>query len=261
MGFWSGVKNWLVGGDATDAIDPNLKHGDYMGGFIQNQLGGVGGRQAPQAQTAQLGPASQLAGTNQSQIRDQQTQVAGRLMQIMNGQAPGAGELAVNRQIGQATAAQQAAARMARGANAALAARNAARNTVDLGVAGAGQAAQAQLQDQANATGQLGALLGTTRGQDLDLASQNAQLAQQRALQQGAFQQQTNLANQGAQLQTTAQNDQATLGYLAQLLGIDTAQLNALLAKQQVALQDQGHLGSLLQAGGQVAAAAAGAPA
>jgi len=253
-----GITNWLFGGDATNAINDKLAHGDQMGGFIQQQLGGVNQRQAPIAQAAQLGQAAQLANGPQADARSQLGGVTSQLQRIMSGQQAGAGELAVNRQVGQATAAQQAAARMARGANAALAARNAARNTADIGVAGAGQAAQAQLQDQANATGQLGGILGQMRGQDIDLAAQNAQLQQQRMLQQGAFNQQTGLANQDAALRQMGMNDQASLGYLAQLLGVDQAQLQAQLAKQQIALQDKGHLGSLLQSLGTIGAAAAG---
>lgn len=236
-----GIANWLFGGDATNAIDPNLAHGAYTGGYLQNQLNTVGQRQAPMA------GAAQLAGGPQADARAQMGGVTGQLQRIMSGQQTGAGELAVNRQIGQATAAQQAAARAARGANAALAARLAARNTADIGVAGAGQAAQAQLQDQQGATSQLGQLLGNMRAQDIGFAGQNAQ-----------FQQQTGLANQGAQLQQTGMNDQARLGYLGQLLGLDQAQMQALLAKQQLGLQDQGHIGALLQGAGQIGAAAAG---
>lgn len=254
-----GLTNWLVGGDATDAINPNLKHGNEMGSFIQGQLGTVGDRQAPTSTAAQLGPAAQLDGSMQADARNQMGGVASQLQRIMSGQQAGAGELAVNRQVGQATAAQQAAARSSRGANAALAARQAARNTADIGVAGAGQAAQAQMQDQQGATSQLGSLLGGMRGQDIDMASQNAQLTQQQRVQQGAFNQQTGLANQQAQLAQTGMNDQANLGYLSQLLGVDQAQLNAMLAKQQIALQDKGHLGSLLQGAGTIGAAAAGA--
>ncbi|MGN6107230.1 MAG: hypothetical protein ACTHU0_19135 [Kofleriaceae bacterium] len=258
MSFWGGVKNWLFGGNATEGLNTRGENADFAQGFLRNQVSGLGGREAPRAQAAQLGSAAQLNGGPQDQVRQQQQQAVGHLQGIMSGQQAGAGELAVNRQVGQAGAAQQAAARMARGANAALAARNAARNTADIGLGGAQQASIAQMQDQANATGQLAGILGTMRGQDLDLAGQNAQLAQQRMLQQGQFNQQANLANQQAALAQTGMNDQAQMGYLAQLLGMDQAQFAAELAKRGLAQQDKGVFPGLLQAGGQVGAAFAG---
>jgi len=251
MGFWHGVKNWLVGGDATSGLNTQLPHGGFIGDYLQNQLDSG---QMPQATAAQLGPAAQLASGPQSEVRGRQMQTADFLGNVLSGQQAGAGELAVNRQVNQATAAQQAASRMARGSNAALAARNAARNTADLGVNGAGMAAQAQMSDQQNAAGQLGSLLGTTRQQDLGLAGQNAELSQQRNLQQGAFNQQANMLNPQLNLQQQGINQQS----LAQLLGLDQAQFQNELAKRGLSTQDQGHLGALLQSGGTIAASAVG---
>jgi hypothetical protein len=242
-----GISDWLFGGTAGNSINTQGANGAYAQDYLRNQLGSVGGRQAPQTTAAQLGAAAQLNGGPQDQARAQQQQTAGFLQGIMQGNRAGAGELAVNRQVGQATAAQQAAARMARGANAALAARNAARNTADISLSGAGQAAQAQMQDQNAAAGQLGGLLQGMRGQDIDFAGQNAQLAQQRMLQQGAFDQQTGLANQDARLRQMGMNDQASQNYLAQLLGMDQATFQRELAKQQMNAQDKGALGGLLQ--------------
>lgn len=252
MGIWSDAKQWMFGGGATEGLDTKGAHYGQASSYLQNALGGVNQRQAPTAQAAQLGSAAQLANGPQADARAQLGGVTGQLQRIMSGQQAGAGELAVNRQVGQATAAQQAAARMARGANAALAARNAARNTADIGLAGAGQAAQAQMQDQQGATNALGGILGQMRAQDIDLAGQNAQLQQQRMLQQGAFNQQTGLANQQAALQQMSLNDQAAQSYLAQMLGMDAQQFQREMAKRQLAAQDTGHLGSLLQGLGSI---------
>ena len=217
MGVWDSISNWLVGGDASGAIDPNLKHGNYIGGQLQNLIGNVGNQQL---------------NTGDAQgARNQMGMLANQLQGVASGQQKGAGEMAVDRQMGNAAAQQQALASMARGANTALAMRNAARNQADLSVNGAGQAQMAALQDQQGARGQLAGLLGQMRGQDLS----------QQGLQQQQFQNQ----------------NQAQLGALGQLLGLDQAQLQALLAKQQLSLQDQGHLASLLQQGGQIAASAA----
>lgn len=248
----------LFGGEATKDLKTEGENSAYAQGYLRDQLGSAVGRPAPTAQAQQLGPAAQLAGGPQDQVRAQQQQQAGYLQGIMAGDRAGAGELAVNRQVGSATAAQQAAARMARGANAALAARAAMRNTADIGLSGAGQAAQAQMQDQQMASGQLAGILGQTRGQDLEFAGQNAQLQQQRDLTQGQFGQQTNLANLQAQLQQTGMNDQATQAQLAQLLGIDQAAWERELQKRQIALGDRGSIGNIFNAGGQMLAQYAG---
>ena len=251
---WNYGQNLLVGGDATKNLDVGVRNYDAATGQLGDIARGAGSRAAPAATAARLGGPYQLAGGPQDQARAGMLGVADRLGAIAGGQAPGAGELAVNRQLGSATAAQIAAARTARGANAALAFRNAARNTADLGLAGAGQAAQAQMQDQAAANQQLGALYGGMRGQDIDVAAQNAQLGQQQMLQQGAFDQQAAIANLQAQLAQTGMNDAQQIQALGQMLGWDQARINAELAKVNAKMQDKGILPGLIQAGGQIAA-------
>lgn len=249
------AKDLLFGGKATQGINTQPGHYDQA----TNQLGQIataaGQRSAPTAATTQLGPAFQLAGGPQDQARAGLMGVTNRLGAIAGGQAPGAGELAVNRQVSSATAAQNSAARAARGANAALAFRNAARNTADIGLAGAGQAAQAQMADQQAANAQLGQMFGTMRGQDIDYASQNAQLGQQAMIEQARMGQSTALANLQAQLAQTGMNDQQQMQALGQMLGWDQAQIAAQIQKAQIAAGDKGILPGLLQAGGQIGAA------
>lgn len=257
MGTWGSIKNFLFGGDATEGMPTRPENADFMGNYIRTQLGGVQDRNAPMAQAAQLGPAAQLNPLDHLAARGQQQSLSDRLNSIASGTAKGAGEMAVDRQVGQAQAAQQAAAQMARGTNTALAMRNAARNTADIGLAGAGEAKMAAMNDQTQANQLLGGVLGQMRGQDIDVAGQNAGFQQQRMLQQGGFQQQTNLANQQSQLAQTGMNDQASLGYLAQLLGVDQATLQADLAARQMKMGDKGIFPTLLQVGGQIGAAAA----
>lgn len=218
---WHGVHDYLFGGGATEGIDAKPEHGQYMADYIQNQLGGVGDRQAPGFQSADA-----------TQSRGQMQSLADRLNSVARGTEAGAGELAVNRQVGQAQAQQTAQANMARGGNTAMAARNAARNTADIGVAGAGQAAMAQMNDQNAANQQLSGLLSNMRGQDIGIGQ----------------------GNQQSQLSQEQLNQQAQLGYLAQLLGVDQATLQAQLGKAQIAAGDKGIFPYLLQAGGQIAA-------
>lgn len=201
-----GIKNWLFGGNASGLIQTRPEDMSYAQGVVRQNLAN--------------GQAPQLNDQYQLQSRDQMNQLAQRLGLVAAGQAPGAGEMAINRQVGQAQAAQMAQANMARGANAMLANREAARNNVNLGVGGAGQAAIAQMQDQQNANAALGGLLGNMRQGDIGVAGQNAQLTQQ----QGAVNQ----------------------GWLNSLLGYDAAQQQAQQAKAGVMKDDKGTFGGIL---------------
>lgn len=134
-------------------------------GAQQGQIQGMIGQGAPQ-----------LQGGPQDQFRHQQLAQIAQLQAIAGGTQQGAGELAVQRQIANAQAAQQAQARMARGPNSALAYRGAANNTAALGLSGAGQSQQAAMGDQMNAQGMLAGALNNGRQQDIGFAGQNAQL-------------------------------------------------------------------------------------
>jgi hypothetical protein len=192
-----------------------------MGGQIGNVLfGGLGkptninsyipNNPQQQAINAMLGQnAAQLDPTQQAAFRQMQMQQAQQLQRIASGQQQGAGELAAQRQVNNALAAQQAQARMARGGgNAGLAMLNSARNSANVGLAGAGQAQQAALTDQMAAQNALSGVLNQGRGQDLTLAGQNAQLQQNQYGQNlGAL---TGLNSQ--QLGAAGQSMNATLG-------------------------------------------------
>lgn len=232
MGNWGGAAKGAAGGAAAGAaLGP---YGAAVGGVIGGALGYFsGGDDDEKKQLAHYAPATQglgsiaqlaqsryaptinaaqLNGYNMGQSRGGLMDTAGRLGGIASGQQQGAGELAVNAQLGRAAAAQNAAARMARGANAALALRNSMRNQADLGLAGAGQAAQSRMQDQASANAQLGQIYGSMYGQDANVAGQNAQLAQQAAL-----------ANQGAYMTQQQLNDTRQMQAYQQMLAWDAA--------------------------------------
>lgn len=272
MGIWDGIKNaagasrdFLFGNNdarnqALQEQNFQLQGGNYLRDYASQQLNGVQGRQAPTAQAAQLAAASQLAGGPQDQVRGRMLSLADQMGAVAGGQQAGAGELAVRRQADQAAANQFAMQNMARGANAGIMARAAARQLGDLGTNTAGMASTAALTDQMNARGQLAGLLQGTRGQDLDFAGQNAQLEQQRNLMQGQFGQQTNLANQAAALQQRGMNDQYGLGLMGQYLNVSDAELRARLARLGMLPEDKGMFGDLLQAGGTIGAAYAGRP-
>lgn len=260
-GFRDSANKWLFGDNEqrNQALDPSnfqMAGGDYLRQYAAGQLGGVQGRQAPTAQAYQMGQAAQLNGANQDQVRQQQMGLMAQMAGVADGSQMGAGEMATRRQAGQQAAQMFAGQNMARGAGAAGAARATARGLGDLGVNAAGMSAQSALTDQANARGQLAGLMGQTRGQDLDLAGQNAAFNQQRMLQQGQFGQQTNMANQAAQLQQRGMNDQYGLGLMGQYAGVSQAELQARMARAGMFQQDSGHAGDLLQMGGTLGAAA-----
>jgi len=257
----SGAKKWLLGDQgakdrALAEENFRLQGGDMLRGYAEQQMHGAQGRMAPMAQAAHLSPASQLAGGPQDQWRAQQMGLAGQLSGVASGQQMGAGEIAVRRQAAQQAAQIAGQTNMARGANAGIMARAAARGLGDLGVNASGAAGQAALQDQSAARGQLAGLLGQGRGADIDLASQNAQLDQQRNMLAGQFGQQTALANQQAALAQRGLNDQYGLGMLGQYAALSDAELRARMARAGLISQDNGNLGTLLQAAGPLMAAA-----
>ena len=74
----------------------------------------------------------------------------------------------------------------------------------------------------------------------------------QRIFQQAQLNQSTSLANMQARLQAMGMNDQAALGYMAQLLGLSTAEMQARMQADQLraAQRGGGHLGDVLGGAG-----------
>ncbi len=185
-------------------------------GAITAGMQGANGRAAPT-----IDPA----------FRNAQIAQMGQLQGIANGTQQGAGELGVQRQVGNALASQQGLARMARGSNAGLAQRGAAGQSAAIGLSGAGMSQQAALQDQQMAHGMLSQLTSAGRQGDLGVGQ----------LQQNQM----------------GMNDQAQLGYLSQLTGLSIAQLQAQAAEYAARASQPSFNSQLLSAGGQIGAAAA----
>lgn len=220
-----GLKTWLLGGtDKTPgdfAQDAQYAHEPQITGLINQGLAGLPNRAAPQ-----------LASGPQQQVRGMQMQQANQLQRIAGGQQQGAGELAVQRQMQNALAGQQAMARMRGAGGGGMLA--AARNSAGIGLNAAGMGQQAAMQDQMNAQGLLQNALAGTRGQDIGMAGQNASLQQN-------------------QMQL---NDQQYMALLQSLTGMDANKLAAQMSMYQTAQGQQGMLGPLLSAGGQIGGAA-----
>lgn len=243
------------GKDLKDAalIDPNAaryEHGDSLRRSASQQFRqATAGHTAPQADRTRVGNVNLLDQGRADQWRRQQMDLANRLTGIASGQQQGAGELAVGRQVNRALAAQQAQARMARGSNAGIGARAAARGAADVTLAGAGQAREAALSDQMAANQALAGVAQGARGQDLEAATQNMSAQNQAIFQQAGLDQATSLANMQARLQQAGMDQQAAIQYLAMLYGMDQAEMAARVG-QDVAQAQQ--VGAAVGAGGQI---------
>lgn len=186
--------------------------------------------QANTSQNVNLGNAAQAnaaqLNSQDAQFRNNQVALSNNLTAQMNGQGP---SLAAN----QYQAAQEAnlkgqmgAAAAMGGRNSALGGRQLAMNAASQGQQTARDVANIRTQEQLNATSQLANVSQTGRTQDIDLASQNAQLQQQAALENqkatnqfGLNQGQMNLQNQqfNAGVLNSRQDAQASLNQQANL--------------------------------------------
>ena len=226
---------------------------------------------APLAQTAQLGPAQRFQGaqldTGQSdQVRAGQQGVIQQLTDRASGKAPSAAELTLRASQDKNLKNQLALAASQPGVNPALAQRSLGRNLAESNQESGLQAAALRAQEQASAQDQLSNALNQTRGQDLSLAQNQAQLAQQTgmfnaeqgnqfALTQGQFNQQSGLANQQAQLNVSLANQDAQ--NRANMFNAEQGNQFALtqgqmnqnlsLANQQATLQNQAQVDNLTQ--------------
>lgn len=230
----------------------NLKAvaGGYSLGQVANngQVGNVNlGNAATVAPLTNLNGAQVGTGTQQQNAVAQQTAI-NNLNNIATGNGPNAATIAASQQAQQTSAAQMAAIASA-GGNPALAQRNAAAAAANAQQQGAANAVLGSAQEQLGAQGTLQSALGniTSTGQAIPLAqaqlNANQQLANQNLgnanaqqdataanatnLQQGSMNQQTNLANQQANISSTslaAQQYNAMLGAQMQQTSYDTAQ-------------------------------------
>lgn len=224
--------------------------GQILQGQLVNRIGQVGGSSGPSAQGAQINGASQfgslaqgllgqaqgqLTGGPQSQARQAQFDIANRIAgggtAISDAQAQDARE-ALRRQVDSQTAS-------ARGVNPAIALRQ-AQNTLATGNQQIQQqASQAALQEELGRQQAAAGLFGQARQGDLAAAGQLGQLGQAAAglrgqdlglaQAQAGFDQQTNLANQQAELQFRQLEDSLFTDLLNQGLSFEQAQQQAQL--------------------------------
>jgi len=175
---------------------------------FQKQLADIQARKAQQVQAAQInmGP--------QDQFRNAQMGLVSQLQNQAAGQGPSIAQMQL--QQGADRNLANAIAMRAGGQGGGLAMRNIAQQRADIGQQLAGQAGIQRLQEQQQAQQMLGGVAGGARGQDIGLATEQAQLGQQAAL-----------ANQNAALQQTALNDKMAGFYNTGLADLDMAQRSA----------------------------------
>lgn len=161
---------------------------------------------------------------NMSEFRNAQMSQLNQLQGIMSGQQQGAGELAVQRQYQNQLAAQQSAARMARGPMAGLAMQGARDQMAGAGINAMGMGQQAALGDQMAAHGMAANVSQAGRGQDM---------------------------------QHTQMDDAQRLAYLQQLTGMNAAELQAQVGAMQAANAKPSGLGSALSSIAPIVAALA----
>lgn len=194
----------------VDARGTQTMQAAQVGPAAQMQAAQLG--PAAQAQAAQLGPAATIAQGPQDQFRAQQMTLAQQLGQGAIGQGPSAAQaqlkLATDRNMSQSLAL----ALGARGGNQAGAMKQAQMQRALISQEAGGQSAALAAQEQQAAQQSLGAVLAGGRGADIGLATDQAGLQQQTALQQGQFGQQTALANAAATNTAAAQNADLTQG-------------------------------------------------
>ena len=146
----------------------------------------------------------------QSQFRTRQMSLADALQEQAAGRGPSLAESQLQRATDANIAQSMALAASQRGQTAGQGLRQIAQQSQAYQQQAARDAADMRIQEQLAARGQLGSVLQSGRGQDINLASSQAQLDQARRL-----------ANQNAALQQTALNDQQSRFYAQGIAGID----------------------------------------
>jgi len=174
----------------------------------QRQLQEIQNRKAQQVQ------AAQIATGPQDQFRNAQLGLVSQLQQQASGQGPSLADMQLrqgaDRNLANAIAMQ---ASQRGGMAGGLAMRNIAQQRADIGQNLAAQSGMQRLQEQQQAQQMLGGISGGARGQDIGLATSQAELGQQAAL-----------ANQSAALQQQALNDKMAGFYNTGLADLDMAQ-------------------------------------
>lgn len=217
---WFGTGQYQINEYQLDPSAARLGNADYYRRAFQQGAQGADGRAAPQAQAATIDT------TGQDETRAQQMRLLGGLVDAAEGRGPSVAQ----QQLAQATdrnvRGAVAATNTARGMGGGAAVRQVAMTQGQVGQQAASDAALLRAQEIAQARGQAFQAATGARGQDVALASEQAGL-----------QQQTNLANLGAEGQQRALNQQAVQYYLNAGMSLEEANRRAAMEMQQMRMQ------------------------
>jgi len=194
---------------------------EAMSPYVNEQLGNLTRQSADEYAARKAAGGISLDTAPQQQFRDQQTALMGALQARAAGTAPSAAELQMRQGLDQQMAAQQSLAAGARGISPALAQRLAAQGTAQAQGGYNQQAGILRAQEQAQAEQAFAQALAGARGQDMSLASQQANVG----------------------LQNRAQDDAAANAFYGQQLGIGQAGVSNALGLGQ--LQNQANIANL----------------
>lgn len=203
IGGGLGLLGGLFLGDSNQKADPNQKYKDQLAKLAQS----YGGRPAPQ-----MGGASQAG---YSDFRGNQAGLVSQLESMARGEGPSAAAIQMRDAMDRAVAAQTSSAVTAsgRGVNQGAALLNASNQGAAITAQGARDTAVLRAQEQSNALGQLGQVIGQGRSADEATNQFNAGSNNQVAA--------TNLE---AQLKMLGLNDEGQLRALLGIIGSSTPQ-------------------------------------
>lgn len=211
-----GVGQYKANGiDINNKAFTDTKAQDALKAQFANQMLQANARKAQQVAAGNIGAerinAAQIDPSQQAQFRGGQAQLVSDLQAQAAGNGPSLAQdqlrQGTDRNIAQAMALQASQ----RGTNAASGMRNIAQNTALANQQAAQQAATLRVQEQLAGREQLGNVLGAARGQDIGLASTDAQLLQQANMANQATGLDASKANQAANLQAAMSNQNASL--------------------------------------------------
>jgi len=158
-------------------VDPMSFGGPMSAGAASS--GAAALAQAILAAPAQTYSGAVIDKTASDQMRARQLALADAITAAMNGQGPSVAQQQLQMGLEAGIAQQAALAAAARGQNVGLGQYQAAQNAGNLAAQTNAQAALLRAQEIATARGQLGAVLDSTRGADINLASNQANLFNQ----------------------------------------------------------------------------------
>lgn len=181
-------------------------------------------------QGATVGPGATIATGPQDEQRARQNALLDQLMAASNGQGPSAAQqqLKMGADRNMANALAMAAAAGTPGAQ-----RQAAFQRAAITQDAAGQSAMLRAQEINDARGLLGQVAQGARAQDIGLATDQANLAQQAQLTQASLTQDTAKTNLLTAIEQQKQRDALVQSYVAQGMSLDQAQYQAELQQAQ----------------------------